>query len=143
MGAGKGNRLGPTGSVPWSTTSSGGPSQAPGRKGCCQGPPNAVPAAAAARTAGGARRALTRTSWRTKLRAPSFHRPPTSEPRTTSFCGPARASSGYAACLRRSATRSAAPSKVMVHGCGCPVRVSVDTSVASQHNVPPCGVDEV
>ena len=77
---------GPIGSVPCSTTSSGGPSQAPGRKGCCQGPPNAVlatacwtatdsmlhhrrvqPAAAAARTAGGARWALTRTSWRTKL----------------------------------------------------------------------------
>ena len=28
------------------------------------------------------------------------------EPRTTNFCGPAHASSGYAACLRRSATRS-------------------------------------
>ena len=97
-------------------------------------------AAAAARMAGGARWALTRTSWRTRLRAPSFHRPPTSEPRTTSFCGPARASSGYAACLRRSATRSAAPSMVTVHGCGCPVRVSGDTSVASQHKAPPCGV---
>ena len=70
----------------------------------------------------------------------SFHRPPTSEPRTTSCCGPAHASFGYAACLRRSATRSAAPSMVTVHGCGCPVRVSGDTSVASQHNAPPCGV---
>ena len=155
----KGKRLGPTGSVHCSTTSSGGPPQVPGRRGCCQGPPNAVlatacwtatdsmlhhrrvqPAAAAARMAGGARWALTRTSWRTKLRAPSFHRPPTSEPRTTSFCGPARASSEYAACLRRSATRNAAPSMVTVHGCGCPVRVSGDTSVASQHNAPPCGV---
>ena len=38
----KGKRLGPTGSVHCSTTSSGGPSQAPGRRGCCQGPPNAV-----------------------------------------------------------------------------------------------------
>ena len=95
--------------------------------------------AAAARMAGGARWALTRTSWRTNLRAASFHRPPTPEPRRTSFCL-AHASSGYAAYLRRSATRSAAPSMVTVHGCGCPARVSGDTSVASQHNAPPCGV---
>ena len=85
--------------------------------------------AAAARMAGGARWALTRTSWRTKLRAASFHRPPTPEPRTTSVCL-AHTSSGYAAYLRRSATRSAAPSMVTVHGCGCPVRVSRDTSMA-------------
>ena len=35
-------------------------------------------------------------------------------------CGPPRVSSGYAACLRRSTTRGAAPSTAAAHGCGCP-----------------------
>ena len=42
-----------------------------------------------------------------------------------------------AACLRRSATRSTAPSTAAPHGCGCPDRVSGETSVASQHCAPP------
>ena len=42
--------------------------------------------------------------------------------------------------LRRSATFSAAPSTTAAHGCGCPVRVRGDTSVASQHKAPPCAV---
>ena len=49
-------------------------------------------------------------------------------------CGPAAATSGYVARLRRSATRSAAPSTSVLHGCGWPVRVNGETSVASQHN---------
>ena len=44
------------------------------------------------------------------------------------------------AALRRSAARRAAPSTSAVHGCGCPVRVSGETSVASQHSVDPLGV---
>ena len=40
-------------------------------------------------------------------------------------------SSGYAALFRRSATRKAAPSCAAAQGCGRPVRVSRDTSVAS------------
>ena len=39
--------------------------------------------------------------------------------------------------LRRSATRSTAPSTAAAHGCGCPDRVSGETSVASQHCAPP------
>ena len=38
----KGKRLGPTWSAHCTTTSSSGPSQLPGRRGCFQGPPNAV-----------------------------------------------------------------------------------------------------
>ena len=49
-------------------------------------------------------------------------------------------SSGYAARLRRSAILSAAPSVAAAHGCGCPVRVSGETNVASQHRAPPSGV---
>ena len=49
----------------------------------------------------------------------------------------ARASSGYAASLRRSATRITAPSTVAALGCGFPERVSGDTSVALQHCAPP------
>ena len=91
---------------------------------------------AALRTAGGARWARTRTRSRTSWCAPAFHRPPTSLPSTTSCWGPLF-SSGYAALFRRSATRKAAPSCAAAQGCGRPVRVSGDTSVASQHRAPP------
>ena len=77
----------------------------------------AQPAAAALLTAGGARRARRRTRSRTNRCDPSFHRPPISEPRTNSLCGP-RASSGYVDLLRRSATFSIAPSTSTVQGCG-------------------------
>ena len=60
--------------------------------------------------------------------------------RAERFCGPPLASSGYVLCLRRSATFSAAPSTSTVHGCGCPVLVRGDTSVASQHSAPPLAV---
>ena len=81
----------------------------------------------------GAGHALRRTRSRTKLWAWAFQRPHTSEPSTTSVCGPLRASSGYAARLRRSATRSTAAA----HGCGGLDRASGDTSVPSQHCAPP------
>ena len=61
--------------------------------------------------------------------------PPTSAPSTTRRCGPPATSSGYVPRLRRSATRSAAPSTSALHGCGCRVRVS-----ASQHKAWPVGV---
>ena len=67
------------------------------------------------------------------------HRPPASLPSTTSCWGPP-CSSGYAVLFRRSATRKAAPSCAAAQGCGRPVRVSGDTSVASQHRAPPRGV---
>ena len=95
------------------------------------------PADAAARTAGGARRARRRTRSRTKRCAPALHRPPTSQPSTSNFCGPPRESSGYATRLRRSATCKAAPSTSAVHGWGCPVLVKGDTRVASQQKAPP------
>ena len=44
-------------------------------------------------------------------------RPPISEPRTNSLCGP-RASSGYVDLLRRSATFNIAPSTSTAQGCG-------------------------
>ena len=95
---------------------------------------------AARRTAGGARNARTRTRSRTKPSAPPFHGTPTSAPSTMRRCGPAAASSGYVARLRHSATRSAAPSRSALHGCGWPVRVNGETSVVSQHNAIPLGV---
>ena len=52
------------------------------------------PAAAAVRTAGGARRARRRTRRRTKVKDSVFQRPPTSQARTRSCCGPSAASSG-------------------------------------------------
>ena len=96
--------------------------------------------AAASRSAGGARCARIRTRSRTRWSAPSLHRPPTSDPRTTSFWGPPALSSGYASRLRRSATRRTAPSVAAAPGCGKPVRVSGETRVASQHSAPPRGV---
>ena len=42
--------------------------------------------------------------------------------------------------LRRSATRSAAPSTSARHGCGSPVRISGDTKVVLQHMARPVGV---
>ena len=92
---------------------------------------------AACRSAGGARCARIRTRSRTSWSAPWLHRPPTSEPRTTSVWGPPAHSSGYASRLRRSATRRTAPSVAAAPGCGKPVRVSGETSVASQHSAPP------
>ena len=76
-----------------------------------------------------------RTRSRTKRCAPALHRPPTSQPSTSNFCGPP--SSGYATRLRRSATCKAAPSTSAVHGWGCPVLVKGDTRVASQQRAPP------
>ena len=103
----------------------------------------AQPEDAAARTAGDGRRAQSRTTRsRTKHCAAGFQRP-ISEPRTTNFCGPPLASSGYVQCLHRSATFSAAPSTSTVHGCESPVLVILvqgDTSVASQHRAPPLAV---
>ena len=55
--------------------------------------------------------------------------PPTSAPSTTRRCGPPATSSGYVPRLRRSATRSAAPSPSALHCCGC--RVRGDTRVGS------------
>ena len=137
----RGGRLWPSGAAWWMTLSSGGPSPASGCSGCRKAPPRAVlatacctatesmfhqrlaqAAVAAARTRRGARYALRRTRSRTKPRAWAFQRSPTLEPSTTSVC------------LRRSATRSTAPSMAAAHGCGCPDRVSGETSVASQHH---------
>ena len=55
--------------------------------------------------AGGARCAWIRTRSRTRWSAPWLHRPPTSDPRTTSFWGPPVLSSGYASRLRRPGQR--------------------------------------
>ena len=98
-----------------STRSSAGPSLGPGSGAAGHARPKAVlataswtateraphqrlaqPEDAAARTAGGARRARSRTRSQTKCCAAVLQRPPISEPRTTSFCGPPLASSGYA-----------------------------------------------
>ena len=84
------------------------------------------------RMAGGARWARTRTGSRTSWYAPAFHRPPASRPSATS-CGGLPFKSGYASFSRRSPTRKAAPSCAAAQGCGRPVRVSGETSVASQH----------
>ena len=82
----------------------------------------------------------TRSRCCTKRPASPFQRPPTSEPRTTSSCGPPLQSSGYVDRLRRSATLSTAPSVSAAPGCGCPVRARGETRVASQHSAPPRGV---
>ena len=133
----RGKRLGPASAARSSTRSTAGPSLGPGSGAAGQAQPRTVlataswtateraphqrlaqPEDAAARTAGGARRARSRTRSRTKPCAAVFQRPPISEPRTRSFCGPPLASSGYVQCLRRSATLSAAPSTSTVQGCG-------------------------
>ena len=56
--------------------------------------------AAAPLTTAGTRWARSRTKSRTKRRAPVLHRPPMSDPSTSSFCRPPRVSSGYAASLQ-------------------------------------------
>ena len=57
---------------------------------------------------------------------------------------PSRAPAAFAELRVRAvlapATFSAAPSTSTVHGCGCPVLVRGDTSVASQHSAPPLAV---
>ena len=68
------------------------------------------------------------------------HRPPVSQARTTSRCGPGRQSSGYRTSLRRRATAMAAPSSSAARGCGRPSRRSGATSVASQHSASPGAV---
>ena len=79
---------------------------------------------AAARSAGGARWARTcAKSLTNRYAGSSCQRPPTSEPSTTTRCGPPALSSEQAARLRRLATRSIAPSFAAVRGCGWPVRV--------------------
>ena len=133
-------RLGRSGATRSKTRSKEGPSLGPGCRAAGHGRSSSVlvtaswtatesnqPADAAARTAGGARRAWRRTRSRTKRCAPALHRPPTSQP-SGNFYGP---SSVYATRLRRSATCRAAPSTSAVHGWGCPVLVSGDTRVAS------------
>ena len=95
------------------------------------------PASAARRTAGGARSARRRTKRSTKPHASGPHRPPVSQARTTSRCGPGRQSSGYRASLRRRATAMAAPSSSAARGCCRPSRRSGATSVASQHSASP------
>ena len=154
-----GNRLGPDDSAKLRTWSSSGPCSWLAQAGTNHVLPNAVAATAcctvtanwdhhlrdqgalaAVRRAGGARWALTRTRSRTRRNAPSCQRPPTSVPRTTSRCAPPMLSSGYATRLCRSAILSAAPSVAAAHGCGCPVRVSGETNVASQQRAPPSGV---
>ena len=153
----RGRRLWPSGAAWWMTLSSGRPSPASGCSGCRQAPPRAVlatacctatenmlhqrlaqAAVAAARTGRGARYALRRTRSRTKPRAWAFQRPPTSEPSTTSVCGPPRVSSGYAA-LRGvlAALSSTAPSTAVAHGCGCPRSRERGNQRASQHCASP------
>ena len=70
------------------------------------------------------------------LLRPAARPPPTSAPSTMRRCGPVAARSGYVARLRCSATRSAAPSTSAPHGCGWPVRVNGESTVASQHSAP-------
>ena len=108
-----GKRLGPAGAASSSTRSSGGASRWCGCSGAGQARPSAVvatacctatlsmphqrrvqPARAAGRRAGGARCARTRSKSRKKRWASVFQRPPTSEPSTTSCCGPPWLSSG-------------------------------------------------
>ena len=93
------------------------------------------------RTAGGARSARRRTKRSTKPHASGPHRPPVSQARTTSRCGPGRQSSGYRASLRRRAAAMAAPSSSAARGCGRPSRRSGATSVASQHSASPKRVE--
>ena len=150
-----GNRLGPDDSAKLRIWSSSGPCSWLAQASTNHVLPNAVAATAcctetanwdhhlrdqaalaAVRRAGG----VTRTRSRTRRNAPSFQRPPTSVPRTTSRCAPPMLSSGYAARLRRSAILSAAPSVAAAHGCGCPARVSGETNVASQQRALPSGV---
>ena len=61
------------------------------------------------------------------------------QPARRGAAGPRRRAQATWPALRHSATRSAAPSKSVLHGCGCPVRVSSDTRVASQHKAWPVG----
>ena len=75
------------------------------------------PDAIARRTVGGARHTRMRSRSSTKRKTSPFQRPPTSEPSTTSFWGPPAANSGQAALLRRSTTRSSAPSMSAAQSC--------------------------
>ena len=93
-------------------------------------PPTPHPTAvAAAHTAGGAQYALRRTKSRTKLRAGAFQWPPTSEPNTTSVCGPAQVLGTRRACGARPRATRRRPRPL----CGCLDRACEDTSLASQH----------
>ena len=96
----------------------------------------AQPNLAARRTAGGARNARTRTRFAHQTECSTIPSAPHLPPSTMRRCGPAVASSRYVA----RATRSAAPSTSAPHGCGWPVRVNGETSVASQHNAIPSGI---
>ena len=97
-----------------------------------QGQPNPVSATACCTATEGMHHHL-RTQLDLTARRTGSRRPPSSAPSRRRRCGPAAASLGNVARLRRSATRSAAPSTSGLHGCGWPVHVNGETSVASQH----------